>query len=88
MRSDQISDQELVKRFTSGDKKAIEILINPLMSWLWIGGIVLTIGSLIAIWPSRRERSDIATSDTPEVEDAEDEIERRVRALREKRAKM
>lgn len=28
MRSDYISDQELVKRFTSGDKHAIEILIN------------------------------------------------------------
>ena len=33
-----------------------EILINPLMSWLWIGGIVLVVGTLIAIWPTRRRQ--------------------------------
>ncbi len=33
-----------------------EVLINPLMSWLWIGGIVLVVGTLLAVWPAQLER--------------------------------
>ena len=41
----------------------IEVLINPLMIWLWIGGIVLVIGTLIAVWPVRRKTPSVpATS--------------------------
>ena len=31
-----------------------DIVINPLVNWLWIGGIVATLGALAAVWPSRR----------------------------------
>ncbi|MFQ5645316.1 MAG: heme lyase CcmF/NrfE family subunit [bacterium] len=31
-------------------------VINPLVVWLWIGGIVMAIGSTIAIWPDKREK--------------------------------
>ena len=33
-----------------------KILINPLMVWLWIGGVVLTVGTLIALWPTEAKR--------------------------------
>ncbi|MDP2730621.1 MAG: heme lyase CcmF/NrfE family subunit [Dehalococcoidales bacterium] len=33
---------------------AFKVIVNPLVSWLWIGGIVLTLGGLIAFWPERR----------------------------------
>ena len=33
---------------------AFQVLINPMVSWLWIGGMVLIVGTLIAAWPSRR----------------------------------
>ena len=36
-----------------------EVLINPLMIWLWIGGIVLVLGTLVAVWPTRRDRSPL-----------------------------
>ena len=31
----------------------IEVQVNPLVGWIWYGGLILTIGSLIAIWPSK-----------------------------------
>jgi cytochrome c-type biogenesis protein CcmF len=33
---------------------AFQVLINPMIVWLWIGGGVLVVGTLIATWPSRR----------------------------------
>jgi hypothetical protein len=35
------------------------IEVSPLVSWLWLGGIVAAIGGLIALWPvPRRPRRD------------------------------
>jgi len=33
---------------------AFQVLINPMVIWLWIGGIVLIFGTLIAGWPPRK----------------------------------
>lgn len=33
---------------------AFQVLINPMVVWLWIGGIVLITGTLIAAWPPRK----------------------------------
>ncbi|MCL7452852.1 MAG: heme lyase CcmF/NrfE family subunit [Anaerolineae bacterium] len=35
---------------------AFQVLITPLVIWLWIGGMVLILGTLIATWPARRKR--------------------------------
>ena len=35
---------------------AFQVLINPMVVWLWIGGGVLIAGTLIATWPARRQR--------------------------------
>jgi len=32
---------------------AFQVLINPLVVWLWIGGVVLIVGTLVAAWPPR-----------------------------------
>ncbi|MGH9448253.1 MAG: heme lyase CcmF/NrfE family subunit, partial [Terriglobia bacterium] len=37
-------------------KAVIEVFINPLVNWVWIGGIVFVLGTLIAFVPSRVER--------------------------------
>ena len=34
-----------------------KVLVNPLVSWMWIGGGVLFLGGLVAFWPERREKS-------------------------------
>jgi len=30
------------------------VFINPLVAWMWLGGCVLVLGTVIAIWPERR----------------------------------
>lgn len=34
---------------------AFKVLVNPLVSWIWIGGIVVILGGLIAFWPERQK---------------------------------
>jgi len=36
-----------------------KIMINPLVNWVWIGGIVMVVGSLFAFWPSKRRNYGI-----------------------------
>jgi cytochrome c-type biogenesis protein CcmF len=31
-----------------------KVFINPLVSWMWIGGFIIVVGTVIAIWPERR----------------------------------
>jgi cytochrome c-type biogenesis protein CcmF len=33
---------------------AFQVLINPMVIWLWIGGFVLIIGTLISAWPHKK----------------------------------
>jgi cytochrome c-type biogenesis protein CcmF len=34
----------------------IQVWINPLVSWVWLGGFVLVGGTFITLLPNRRER--------------------------------
>jgi cytochrome c-type biogenesis protein CcmF len=31
-----------------------QIIINPLVSWIWLGGAVLSVGTVLAAWPQRQ----------------------------------
>ena len=31
-----------------------KVFVNPLVSWMWIGGLVIVLGTIVAIWPERR----------------------------------
>jgi cytochrome c-type biogenesis protein CcmF len=37
-----------------GGQATVKIQVNRLVSWIWIGGVVLTLGALLAILPERR----------------------------------
>jgi cytochrome c-type biogenesis protein CcmF len=37
-------------------KAIIEVFVNPLVMWVWIGGVVVFLGTLLALVPSRIER--------------------------------
>jgi cytochrome c-type biogenesis protein CcmF len=37
-----------------GSHATVKIQVNRMVSWLWIGGLVLTLGTLLAILPDRR----------------------------------
>ncbi len=34
-----------------------EIMVNPLISWIWISGSTLLLGSVIVLWPSGRQKA-------------------------------
>jgi cytochrome c-type biogenesis protein CcmF len=34
----------------------VRALVSPLVAWIWIGGGIMVLGSLIALWPSGRPR--------------------------------
>ncbi|MCB0062059.1 MAG: hypothetical protein KDE19_08090, partial [Caldilineaceae bacterium] len=36
------------------------VFVNPLVSWIWIGGFVLVLGGLIAWWPERAPKVAMA----------------------------
>jgi cytochrome c-type biogenesis protein CcmF len=37
-----------------GTSVTVKALVRPLVMWIWIGGWVMVLGALIAIWPDRR----------------------------------
>ncbi|MDW7674720.1 MAG: cytochrome c-type biogenesis CcmF C-terminal domain-containing protein, partial [Bacillota bacterium] len=32
---------------------ALKVNVNPLIQWIWIGGYVLILGTLFALWPGK-----------------------------------
>jgi len=42
------------------DLATFKIYINPLINWVWAGGLVLILGTLIAAWPTREARQDVS----------------------------
>jgi cytochrome c-type biogenesis protein CcmF len=50
--------------FTNFDGKgtaSFRVLINPMVSWIWAGGLVLVLGAFVIMWPSARERREEST---------------------------
>jgi hypothetical protein len=52
---------EIAKRLASGyltDEATVtfRVIVDPLVSWIWIGGLIALSGALIAIWPARSAR--------------------------------
>ena len=39
-----------------GAPATFRVIVNPLVTWIWIGGLIALAGALIAIWPTRRAR--------------------------------
>ena len=39
-----------------GTKPILQVFINPLVSWIWIGALTLVFGTLVALVPSKVKR--------------------------------
>jgi cytochrome c-type biogenesis protein CcmF len=37
-----------------------DVFLTPLVSWLWLGGLTMALGTVVTIWPNAREREAIA----------------------------
>ena len=38
----------------------VKVLVHPLVNLIWLAGLVFLLGSLIALWPDRREQRRLA----------------------------
>jgi cytochrome c-type biogenesis protein CcmF len=41
---------------SEGATATFRVIVNPLVTWIWIGGLIALLGALIAIWPTRGAR--------------------------------
>jgi cytochrome c-type biogenesis protein CcmF len=49
--------ERIAKSYLGDDASAtFRVIVNPLVTWMWIGGLIALAGALIAIWPARRGR--------------------------------
>ena len=39
----------------TGETATFKTYINPLVNWIWVGGVVFILGTLIAAWPNPTE---------------------------------
>jgi cytochrome c-type biogenesis protein CcmF len=45
----------------SADSATFKTYINPLVNWIWFGGLVFIAGTLISLWPQAGEARRQAT---------------------------
>jgi cytochrome c-type biogenesis protein CcmF len=48
-----------------GSSATFSVYVNPLTIWLWVGGIVLVLGTLMAVWPHPSARRSEAGAELP-----------------------
>jgi cytochrome c-type biogenesis protein CcmF len=52
-----LAAERIARQYANSDIAAtFKVIINPLVLWMWIGGVIGLIGALIAVWPSRSRR--------------------------------
>ncbi|OFW63218.1 MAG: hypothetical protein A2Y74_00500, partial [Actinobacteria bacterium RBG_13_63_9] len=44
---------------TEDGKATFKVFVNPLVSWIWVGGVVIVAGALMAFWPDAREEARV-----------------------------
>ncbi|MCI0454956.1 MAG: cytochrome c biogenesis protein CcsA, partial [Candidatus Dadabacteria bacterium] len=52
----------ILTNFNEDGAGSFRVLINPMVSWIWAGGVVLALGAIVIMWPSERERREEAVS--------------------------
>ncbi len=45
-----------------GMRATFKFFINPLVTWIWTGGMMLTVGTIIAMLPDKREKRRVAAA--------------------------
>jgi cytochrome c-type biogenesis protein CcmF len=52
-----LAAERIARQYIHSDAAAtFKVIVNPLVLWMWIGGIIGLIGALIAVWPGRSRR--------------------------------
>ena len=43
----------------SSQQATFKFFRNPLVMWLWVGSLVLLVGSFIAVWPGKEKELEV-----------------------------
>src|SRR4051812_4783793 len=52
----ETAEQIAAGYLTEGAPSTFRVIVNPLVTWMWIGGLIALAGAIIGLWPSRRGR--------------------------------
>jgi cytochrome c-type biogenesis protein CcmF len=53
--------KQIAKRYVAeGVPATFRVIVNPLVTWMWIGGLIALAGALIGLWPTRGTRRALA----------------------------
>ena len=66
----------------AGRPVTLRVIVQPLVLWLWIGGGVMALGTVLAAWPGRRRRPTDPVSAPVPVEDVPEPVGRIVTDVR------
>ncbi len=56
---------------TDGSATIFKIIVNPLVTWMWIGGLIALMGAVLALWPARgRRRGAFVRTETDALKEA------------------
>ncbi|MCY4088088.1 MAG: heme lyase CcmF/NrfE family subunit [Actinomycetia bacterium] len=50
----------IADRFDEDGSVFLQVIVNPLVNLIWLGGIVFVLGALVTMWPDAREQRRIA----------------------------
>lgn len=56
IRTTLLEDLYVILAGWEGDRATFLVYVNPMVVWIWIGGGVLLLGTVVAFWPDARER--------------------------------
>jgi len=58
---------------TSNPAVGVRVIVQPLVVWLWVGGMVMVLGTVLALFPGRRRNplDPVSAPPRPEPEEAD-----------------
>ncbi|MBI2907396.1 MAG: heme lyase CcmF/NrfE family subunit [Chloroflexi bacterium] len=59
IRTTLLEDLYVILMGWDGDVVTLKVLVNPMVVWLWVGGVVMLIGTAVAFWPDAREKRSL-----------------------------
>ena len=52
-----VTADQIAKSYLSDDSPVtFKVIVNPLVTWMWLGGLIALAGALMALWPTRGRR--------------------------------
>jgi cytochrome c-type biogenesis protein CcmF len=56
-RLQEATAKEIARGYVAeGSVSTFKVIVNPLVTWMWIGGLIALAGALLALWPTRGRR--------------------------------